>query len=43
MEELKDLKSEINKSLLFLLIILVIFGVLKYFDMTTDFLINLAS
>lgn len=41
MEELNDLKSEITKSLLFLLIILVLFGVLKYLDASSNFLINL--
>jgi hypothetical protein len=43
MEQLKDLKSEIKKSLLFLIIILAIFGLLKYLDLNNDLLINLIA
>ena len=41
MEEIKNLKKDISVSLLFALIILLIFGVLAYFENTQNLLTNI--
>lgn len=41
MEEIKNLKKDISVSLLFALVILVIFGVLAYLENTQNLLTNL--
>ena len=41
MEELKNLKKDISTSLLFMLIILLVFGVLAYLENSQNLLTNI--